>query len=144
MNSFAQCTSEPSMLAVLYVCMLICQYTHPLLANMLAVIGSCRFICWLVYCFSVTAVASLLTCAILITSHRWTWKCGESNNSKVQQEMCGIWNNEFTNRHLEWLWTSGVVTDMIDFEAWCNVLRFKCIHYDPICNLVLFEAGHPL
>ena len=27
------------------VYMLICQYTHPFLANMLAVISSCRFIC---------------------------------------------------------------------------------------------------
>jgi len=47
--------------------MLICHYTHSLLANMLALISSCRFICWPVYCFSVTAVASLLTCLLFLS-----------------------------------------------------------------------------
>ena len=66
--------------------MLICHYTHPLLGNMLAVISSCKFICWFVYCFSVTAVASLLTCAI------WEFDlCNIDNIAQVNIKALGSW-----------------------------------------------------
>ena len=65
----------------------------------------------------------------------------EMNKSKVQQELCGIRSKRFTNLN-----RFGMNLDIrssygYGFEAQCKVMQFKCIRYNPIRNLALFEAG---
>ena len=106
------------------VCMLICHYTHSLLANMLALISSCRFICWLVYCFSVTAVASLLTCAI------WEFDlCNIDNIAQVSLKALGSWLIWDFNLRLPWRFRGGSLVSEFNNWKW----EWECFRFSVFC-----------